>query len=84
MKCKNCRKRLQFGVTKCKSMLVSKNVDTVPSNDMLVDSWTVRHVDNPSTGCSELVEYNEGMDYMEKTEIPGICLIQQRRQYGQY
>ena len=46
---KTAETRLQFGVTKCKSMTVSKNVDTLPSNNLLVDSWEVKHVDNPST-----------------------------------
>ena len=40
---KTAEKRLQFSATKCKSMLVSKNVDTVPSNSLIqtlaVMSW---------------------------------------------
>ena len=53
---KTAEKQLQFGVTKCKSMKVSKNVDTLPSNNLLVDSWEVTHVDDPSTGSNQLVE----------------------------
>jgi hypothetical protein len=49
-------------------MLVSKNKNTVPSDDLLVDSWKVSHVDNPSTGHNELVETYEGMEYIQETE----------------
>ena len=65
---KTAEKRLQFGITKCKSMLVSKNGPTVPHNVMMVDSWKVRHVDKPTTGSNELVETYEGMEVIKKTD----------------
>ena len=65
---KTAEKRLQFSATKCKSMLVSKNVDTVPSNSLMVDSWQVKHVDNPNTGSNELVETYDGKKIIEKKE----------------
>ena len=49
-------------------MLVSKNKNIAPSDDFLVDSWKVSHVDNPSTGHNELVETYEGMEYIQETE----------------
>ena len=49
-------------------MLVSKNVDTVPSNSLMVDSWQVKHVDNPNTGSNELVETYDGKKLIEKKE----------------
>ena len=68
---KTAEKRLQFGVTKCKSMRVSKNVDTLPSNNLLVDSWEVKYVDDLSTGSNQLVEAYNGVKHIE-TEISWI------------
>ena len=65
---KTAEKRLQFGITKCKSMLVSKNGPTVHHNDMMVDSGKVRHVDNSTTGSNELVETYEGLEVIKKTD----------------
>ena len=65
---KTAEKRLQFGVTKCKYMTVSKNEDTLPSNSLLVDSWDVKHVDDPSTGSDKLVETYDGAKMIEKTD----------------
>jgi hypothetical protein len=30
-------------------MLISKSVDTVPNNDLMVDSWKVKYVNSPGT-----------------------------------
>jgi hypothetical protein len=40
---KSAEKQLQFGVTKCKSMLLSKNVENVPNNNLMVESKVCRH-----------------------------------------
>ena len=45
MNVKTAEKTLQFGQTKCKSMLVGKNTDTVINNELLVDTWAVKHSD---------------------------------------
>ena len=65
---KTAEKRLQFGVTKCKSMTVSKNEDTLPTNNLLVDSWEVKHVDDPSSGSKQLIETYNGVKIIEKTD----------------
>jgi hypothetical protein len=57
---KTAEKRLQFGLKKCKSMLISKDIVAVPNNDLMVDNWKVKHVENTSTGGSDLVETFEG------------------------
>ena len=80
---KTAEKRLQFGVTKCKSMTVSKNVDTPPSNNLLVDSWEVKHVDDPSTGSDQLVETYNGVKMIERTDKQKYLGIKQGK-YGQY
>ena len=37
---KTCEKALQFGPTKCKSMLVGKNTKNVINSKLMVDKWT--------------------------------------------
>ena len=66
---KTAEKRLQFGVSKCKSMLISKNKQTLTlsNNPLTVDKWKVEHIQNTSTGESELVESYEGPVMMEST-----------------
>ena len=63
---KTAEKRLQFSASKCKSMLISKDVTNVPDNNLQVDSWKVRHVTDPATGDSHLVESYDGLQLMEK------------------
>ena len=66
---KTAEKRLQFGVSKCKSMLISKNKQTLTlsNSPLTVDKWKVEHIQNMSTGESELVESYEGPVMMEST-----------------
>ena len=65
---KTAEKRLQFGPTKCKSMLVSKNSESILNSHLQVDNWKVEHVDNPETKESDLVETYEGLVSIGKTE----------------
>ena len=65
---KSADKGLQFGITKCKSMLVGKDLDNVPNSNLTVDSWKVSHIDIPGIGGDELVENYEGQVPIEKTE----------------
>jgi hypothetical protein len=65
---KTAEKRLQFGVSKCKSMLVSKNQDAVINSHLTVDKWSVKHVKNQTTGESDLIERYEGRINIEKTD----------------
>jgi hypothetical protein len=50
------KKTLQFGPTKCKSMLVGKNTVNVINNELLVDSWKIEYKENIETGEDDLVE----------------------------
>ena len=43
---KTAEKMLQFGFTKCKSMLISKNPENVINNELTVDNWNVKYVEN--------------------------------------
>ena len=65
---KTAEKRLQFGNKKCKSMLISKHVDTVPNNNLMVDNWKVQYVNDPITDSCELKETYAGLELIQKTE----------------
>ena len=65
---KTTEKRLQFGVNKCKWMLVGKDLAGVISNPLTVDKWTVSHVENETTGESNLMETYDGQVEIEQTE----------------
>ena len=65
---KTAEKTLQFGVNKCKSMLISKNSENVINNDLQVDNWKVDYVDNKTTGVADLTEFYDGKIRIEKAE----------------
>ena len=60
MNVKTAEKCLQFGVKKCKSMLVGRNLDNVIDSTLCVDKWTVDHEENHETGDTDLVETYSG------------------------
>ena len=64
---KTAEKTLQFGPTKCKTMLVGKNLKNVINSGLLVDKWSVNYVENIQTGETELVE-----SYTGQTEIENV------------
>ena len=65
---KTAEKTLQFGVSKCKSMLVGKNPLSVHNSDIMVDSWETKYEDNPETGDLSLVETFCGLSKVERTD----------------
>ena len=65
---RTAEKRLQFGPSKCKSMLVCKKKENVLNSPLTVDTWEVGHVDNSVTGDSDLVETFKGLVNIGKTE----------------
>ena len=65
MNIKTAEKTLQFGQTKCKSMLVGKNTETVINNELLVDTWEVKHSE---TGEEEIIENYKGLSAIGKAE----------------
>ena len=62
------KKTLQFGATKCKSMLIGKNKDNVINNQLHVDNWIVSYEENESTGVADLKETYGGKVPIEKAE----------------
>ena len=64
---KTAEKSLQFGPTKCKSMLVGKPSQFVLNSDLHVDSWKVSYQDNIQTGELDLIETFDGQVLKEKT-----------------
>ena len=65
---KTAEKRLQFGVNKCKSMLVGKDQEKVINTHLTVDEWKVEHEENKNTGESDLKEYYKGRVNIGKTD----------------
>jgi hypothetical protein len=65
---KTAEKTLQFGASKCKSMLVGKSAQNTVNSDLLVDKWTVKYEENVLTGEGELVEMYSGLTKIEKTK----------------
>ena len=63
---KTAEKGLQFGPSKCKSMLIGKKTENVLNSELYVDSWKVKVEDNPNTGMTEFTESYEGP--IDKTE----------------
>ena len=64
---KSAEKTLQFGVSKCKSMLISKKKENVPDNDLMVDTWEVNYEENKQTGKVCLVEKFNGQTKIKQT-----------------
>ena len=65
---RTAEKGLQFGATKCKSMLIAKNSEKVITNDLYVDIWSKEHKENVETGEADLVERFAGQVPMEKVQ----------------
>ena len=65
---KTAEKRLQFGVSKCKSMIVGKNLSNIINTKLSIDQWDVKHVENGQSGDSILTETYQGRVDMEQTD----------------
>ena len=65
---KTAEKGLQFGVTKCKSMVVGKDTEDVLFTDLTVDKWSTFHSYDSETGEDVLEEVYEGPVTIERTE----------------
>ena len=62
---KTAEKTLQFGPTKCKTMLVGKDVKHVINSNLQVDEWAVSYAENVKTGEPELLEKYCGLTDIE-------------------
>ena len=65
---KSAEKGLQYGVKKCKSMLIGKNPENAINSELMVDKWTEEYVDNVETGEIEHVENYSGEVPIEKNK----------------
>ena len=61
---KTAEKGLQFGSSKCKSMLIGKNVEHVLNSNLTVDNWKIAH----DEVTEEIVETYEGQISIDKTD----------------
>ena len=64
---KTAEKGLQFGPTKCKTMLIGKNVKNVISSCLEVDEWTTEYKENLQTGEADLCEQYKGQTEIQYT-----------------
>ena len=64
---KTADKGLQFGIKKCKSMLVGKN-ENVLNSHLTVDNWKVTYEDIPEVGRDVLLDSFEGLISIDKTD----------------
>ena len=65
---RTAEKTLQFGISKCKYMIVGKCADLVKQANLQVDSWKVEHEENKDTGDYDLAEHYDGKVDIEKTD----------------
>ena len=65
---KSAEKTLQFGPTKCKTMLIGKNSASIIDSDLMVDNWKIEYEDNSTTGEANLVETYFGQITIKKTD----------------
>ena len=47
---------LQFGISKCKSMLIGKNTENTINTELRVDSWTVAYEDTVEDDKTDTIE----------------------------
>ena len=65
---KSAEKTLQFGSTKCKTMLIGKNSESIIDSVLMVDNWKIEYEDNSTTGEADLVETYSGQIAIKKTD----------------
>ena len=63
---KSSEKGLQFGIKKCKYMIIGNQENCIQSN-LMIDSWKQEYVENVKTRKYEMVERYEGEVMMEQT-----------------
>ena len=61
---KTAEKRLQFGVSKCKTMIIG-DIKHLVNNNLSVDNWKIRHTDKEN---EDLVETFDGKTTIEETD----------------
>ena len=61
-------KGLQFGVKKCKSMLIGKTSENIYENKLSVDKWEISRKEDIKTGEELFLESYKGQVQIEQTE----------------
>ena len=64
---KSAEKCLQFGVSKCKSMLIGGKANNLINSDLKVDCWKEEYVESIETGETQLIDKYLGEVSIEKT-----------------
>ena len=64
---KTAEKCLQFGSSKCKTMLIGKDTKNIINTELFVDKWEVKY-EVSETGEDVLVETHVGQVFIEETE----------------
>ena len=65
---RTAEKRLQFGPSKCKYMIVGKFADMKKQEKLQVDSWKTEYKENKITGEYDLIESYDGKVDIARTE----------------
>ena len=65
---KSAEKGLQFGVNKCKAMIVGKSNHNYLHSKIMVDKWEVNYTDNLNNGNPVLEESFQGLVEIEKVK----------------
>ena len=69
---KTAEKGLQFGVHKCKTMVIGKSSENIHKNHLEVDKWEIVRKDENKTGKELFFEEFNGQVPIEKTEEQNI------------
>ena len=65
---KSVEKCLQFGASKCKTMVIGKNREKVINTELFVDKWEEEYSENPEKGEMDLVERYIGKVMLEEVK----------------
>ena len=65
---KSAEKGLQFGTSKCKTMIIGKKVDIVRNNTIYVDGWKEDYIENEANGEIEMKEKYVGKIAIEDVQ----------------
>ena len=65
---KSAEKGLQFGTSKCKIMIIGKQIEKLRNNKIYVDKWSEEYIENEDTGETELVEKYVGKTPLEEVK----------------
>ena len=65
---KTADKGLQFGIKKCKTMLIGKYVEYILNSELSVDKWSVTNKDITEVGEEQMIETYDGQVTIGQTD----------------